>query len=1560
MQSVWHQKNHFYFKKWGRLETSIEQQQQHQLMAKDNSTESRGFLQIDLAIVSQANNPQTLLRPYDNDEDLMSMTNVWQINHDYDDIEKNLLDNIDLETRCNIRYILRFYSGVMVTKSDYIIQFRFHPFKGKTKVAKNTQYPVWNQEIQFAWIYPSPSQTCLIQLLSQDHLQWKCLAEYEIHFEDISFKDKPVLGPTFIHFYDSLNPSIYQGRLLIEILSDCLTSPPQRQLHMKSVMPLDETRYWHEDIFLVELLILKGDFIHGTLSNCKIYMKFANHTSNNLECFVQTYATQKNETIAKMLKYFQQEAPYKAITMRLKLPDHRHKYESERFLRDILDFMKREIIKFQEYQIFYRDRHYDQLKVLRSIIIAIMDKVKTALEIHRLEYRGPKEPTQWDVKRLLYLQDYFIKFWSNLKDIRSHLRLTNNKSIDEVLQDLIKLVQNLQNLAILNNLQDQWPNLILIFSAGNKDCGYCYLDAKTFQFLGSETEDNSNDQCWKIRNFIFKGIQCRHTCNNCGCIVAILYGCLSITNEKERPMFLNQVKHDWINPEPFYWKPNNVSSTILKCRVFIHQAKIRPGSDRSGLCDPYVRVMIASHSSQTQVLYATLSPAWDAVISIDSIFIPGNFQNNSPLLAIELYDIDKRKSDDYLGCGWISPNVISMDMQSIEEIESYNQHITMTDALDKFNNLINLSPPPLKWIPMALNGIIKAEILMSAELIKLPRNDMMGEMSTKPLVVKGIPTSIKPNIRNYILEVTFAGLRNYTKSSVPTGKHRIKLMMGDLLLTSGLSSYHQKHSINFLFSYASGVVSLPEQFEYWPAMIVTDVVVTTQDEDITLGATLIATSKKYLQTDKELKCKAKELASEESEVESEWEYTSPSISLEENESQLEPLLPTNLSTTRTFWTRTFRENFITRVPEINDPYGLNDIIDEKEYTWWTKFYNSMSIVSNNPLSRFKHKLVIYPNELEKQTEFSHLHDWAEPFPVVHGVRHTKNSLPKEEIYATLKMKINITACQCENSEELKTSILKPLTTVVNPRYQDELKSLAEMVQLVVRVYVVQGLHLRPAQKHGQADAYVRVELGQTQQTNRAEYIPNESNPVFGKCFQLKGLIPREHNLEISVFNRHLLRDEPVGSTKIDIEDRWRSKHRATVGIPNEFSSFGYNKWRDSKTPRHILQELCIKNGLKIPSFIHNEIHVDGKILEDETEIATDEDLQERLSLTALKNLQHLPSFGYQLIPEYVETRPLYRPECPGIEQGKIQLWVELFDGTISLPPVIDITPQPPELYELRVVIFGVSDVLLDERNIFGTAMSDIYVKGWCSNPDAAQITDIHYRSLDGEGQFNWRMVFTFKYSIIEDMMLVKRKTGLMDEYESKQPPILFLQIWDDDIISKDDFLGSLEINLSNFPQPFETAKKCQLEPHDNLMTSLLAHGPQMNRMAKPAGQPLKLVNIFRHKKVRGWFPVRGYIPELGNKAGLAGKIELELEVLTEKEAALYPVGLGRNPPNPLPEPKRPDSSFNPFANPWKSFKKIVVPSVWKYVLIIFLLTILGISIFMLVVNFPIFLKTWSF
>ncbi len=75
--------------------------------------------------------------------------------------------------------------------------------------------------------------------------------------------------------------------------------------------------------------------------------------------------------------------------------------------------------------------------------------------------------------------------------------------------------------------------------------------------------------------------------------------------------------------------------------------------------------------------------------------------------------------------------------------------------------------------------------------------------------------------------------------------------------------------------------------------------------------------------------------------------------------------------------------------------------------------------------------------------------------------------------------------------------------------------------------------------------------------------------------------------------------------------------------------------------------------------------------------------------------------------------------------------------------------------------------------------------------DSAQKTDIHYRSVDGEGNFNWRFVFPFEYIKAENAVVVKKKAHFysLTEKEDRLPPKLTMQIWDSDLFTPNDFIG---------------------------------------------------------------------------------------------------------------------------------------------------------------------------
>ena len=62
---------------------------------------------------------------------------------------------------------------------------------------------------------------------------------------------------------------------------------------------------------------------------------------------------------------------------------------------------------------------------------------------------------------------------------------------------------------------------------------------------------------------------------------------------------------------------------------------------------------------------------------------------------------------------------------------------------------------------------------------------------------------------------------------------------------------------------------------------------------------------------------------------------------------------------------------------------------------------------------------------------------------------------------------------------------------------------------------------------------------------------------------------------------------------------------------------------------------------------------------------------------------------------------------------------------------------------------------------------------------------------------------------------------------------------------------------------------------------------------------VETVSLFEQRRLKGWWPC---IVELSNnRREIAGKLELELEILNEEEASSKPAGKGRDEPNHYPQ-----------------------------------------------------------
>lgn len=125
--------------------------------------------------------------------------------------------------------------------------------------------------------------------------------------------------------------------------------------------------------------------------------------------------------------------------------------------------------------------------------------------------------------------------------------------------------------------------------------------------------------------------------------------------------------------------------------------------------------------------------------------------------------------------------------------------------------------------------------------------------------------------------------------------------------------------------------------------------------------------------------------------------------------------------------------------------------------------------------------------------------------------------------------------------------------------------------------------------------------------------------LFKKCFSLfqrsffemEATLPFDHQLTIQVWDfDSTSSDDLIGETKIDIENRFFSKHRAHCGLSKYYDVRGYNVWRDNEKPVKILQSLCQQNGLPQPEFVGNKVIIGENSFEYSP---NDEDLQDTAS-----------------------------------------------------------------------------------------------------------------------------------------------------------------------------------------------------------------------------------------------------------------------------------------------------------------------------------------------------------
>ncbi|CAL8096634.1 unnamed protein product [Calicophoron daubneyi] len=911
-------------------------------------------------------------------------------------------------------------------------------------------------------------------------------------------------------------------------------------------------------------------------------------------------------------------------------------------------------------------------------------------------------------------------------------------------------------------------------------------------------------------------------------------------------------------------------------RAYIFQARALLAADQSGMSDPYLQCAFQNLCQRTEMIQQTLSPNWDQTLIYESVEMYGRPEHilaHPPTVVIEIFDWNKLGKDKFLGCCEARP-LVRLDQKAPWRVV-------------------------LDWISIKKHKKEAGELLAAFELILLD-----GKSPPPPPPRRGelyaVPDDIRPQLQETGVEIVCWGVRNMQKYQLSdVASPSVEFEIGGCTCESQPIRNANKNP-NFKNPLMFMRAKLPTDERYMPPLNI-----------------CVKDHRCFGQKPVVGLCVLKDL----------WLFRFPPKSGTDIDAELPSLgdqgglvmksAPIEFAAAPTAALQASEK------PPAKKKFMALEVV-EQDIDWWSKYYASLGEYSK--CLHYKElgydTLKIYDTPLEEVPEFMSFNDFCRTFTLNRG----KNVDSDENFAGEFKGFFYMYPLPEDPKEELP------------PKYVETLPWSNAPQEVVVRVYCVRAEGLQPMDPTGLADPYIEIIAGKTKVDSKKQYIPNTLNPEFGRCFEFKCMIPNDKDLTVRVKDYDVVgADDIIGETTIDLENRCLTKFRATCGIPQTYCVSGLNKWRDSQLPSAILETICQRHNWPAPTYTEPSetnqcmvVQVGPKrysVRQFEHGTVHNPHLgpeKERLALHVLNLIS--------LVKEHVEIRPLYNTMQPGIEQGRLSMWVDIFPVSLGAPgPVIDITPRVPADYVLRIVVWNTFNVVLQESNIFGERMSDIYVKGWLSGVEERQKTDVHYRSLNGEGNFNWRFVFPFKYLPAENVIVVKKKEHFwsLDKTETRIRPLLIMQVWDNDLFSPDDFLGTLELNLGNMVAPAKLEKSCTVN------------------MVQSVGKDQKMVNMFDAKRQKGFWP---FANEKDGKTVLTGKLEMEMEIVTKAEEALRPAGRAREDPNANPHldpPKRPETSFLWITSPWKTFKFII----WKRCKWVFIGIIIAILLGLLIALF---------
>nr|XP_032527530.1 myoferlin-like [Danaus plexippus plexippus] len=1066
---------------------------------------------------------------------------------------------------------------------------------------------------------------------------------------------------------------------------------------------------------------------------------------------------------------------------------------------------------------------------------------------------------------------------------------SSKKVVKALINEAKSVAQHLNSLVYKSS--EGWPDIVVWLLNNGSRVAFAKISAA--DIVHSVISEQKGEYCGRIQTLCLKPLKCPKHMNS------PLLSCYCVAGKVELLMWmgLHRQSSDFEFSIPRGYKLRMkkynmfIKSNIMlvECRAFIYKAKLNYEVHGNIRKPTFVRINALNSVKDTEVYLSALSPVWNQVIKIKQIVFMSQHRllESPPIVFVE-----------------INNNELSGKTELLGRIKIYPQ-VTDEPSYD--------NAPSLQWYDFYRGTEFGGQVLMSVQLLQIPERLLRStEYTSEEEIfeantaddteifegIETLPINLLPKSSSYKVDVYWWGLRDIDSMRKPC----IVMEIEDLSIKSEIIT-EKAHNCNFskgrttqvFEAYLNEAYCLPLRIKLYDA--------STFGRSLYIGTNTVKNFSKYMikwlpEDEREASLKCISIMSSDFIQVNKFVYIKKSSKFICEDAYGSKISMRSLSTTKTArrkWYNIFKnkevdEEKYTLLPVFMDKLENNlaaKTSNTKPKDWWFRYLCSQKdyIDEDSTTLNTFHKLIIYETEVETQPEFSKFKDWCATLKLYNG---KKTGIPDkdEKLYCGF-LKAGFAIYKWP--PPTNTIAVTPSGIDLNKGFFNDHPH-NNPAEFLVRVYIVKGLNLKSKEFTGQSNPYVVLNCGNKHIADRNNYVPNSVNPIFGKMHEVHCCLPDDYLLAVSLYDYGINSpDKLIGITTIDLEDRIYSKHRARVGLPLDYSLNEPFKWRDCLKPSDILEEICSKNHLPPPRFINsNTLLVNGVEYRNNEKDATFSSAalqREKLCLSILHKWHTLPICGYHLVPEHVETRTLYDPNKPGIEQGKVILWVDIFplETGVYIPPPIKITPREAEDYELRLTVYNVRIKMSDLDNL-GRQVSDIYVRAWIGSSNLYQNTDVHYQCFEGKGNFNWRMIFHFKYEHA-DRKLVNKERGIFTESGDNVPPVLVVQVLDNDDLNQTEDLGKLMLNLNSLTCGEKQAQDCSLESLNNN----------------------KKIDLFYSESIKSWWPL-ATVDESSGALIFRGCIYLELTLMPLEKAVVMPVGVGREPPFPLLAPARQDFS----------------------------------------------------